>query len=104
MDCTDRVGSAGCTHPVEHVSPALQSDALEHRQHGLPEVVEARDAPLRPLPVLATLRPVGTLEDPTTGIGVLHHLACHHKLLSQTVTWTTSSGGKYQLGGKEQQI
>ena len=104
MDCTDRVGSACCTHPVEHVSPALQRDALEDSQHGLAKVVKASDPPLWSLPVLPALRTIRTREYPTTGIGVLHHLACHHKLLSQSLTWTTSSGGKYQLGGKEQQI
>jgi hypothetical protein len=37
------------TNPVEHVGPALQCDALEHCQHRLTKVVEARDAPLRSL-------------------------------------------------------
>jgi hypothetical protein len=37
------------TNPVEHIGPALQGDALEHCQHRLTKVVEARDAPLRSL-------------------------------------------------------
>ncbi len=39
----------GKTNPVEHVGPALQGDALEHCQHRLTKIVEARDAPLRSL-------------------------------------------------------
>lgn len=35
---------------VKHVGPALERDALEHRQHGQAEVVEVRDAVIRPLP------------------------------------------------------
>ena len=34
------------TYPIEHVCPALEGDALEDREHGLAEVVEAGDAPL----------------------------------------------------------
>ena len=68
------VPTAAVSYPVEHVRPALESDALEDRQHGLAEVVEAGDAPLRALPVLTTDSAVGTLEYPATGVGVLHHL------------------------------
>jgi hypothetical protein len=54
--CKEKTKSVGnyflqCTNtnPVEHVGPTLQGDALEHCQHRLTKVVEARDAPLRTL-------------------------------------------------------
>ena len=39
-------------HPVEDVDPALHGDALEHGQHGKPDVVEGGDAVIGPLPLL----------------------------------------------------
>lgn len=35
---------------IKHVGPALERDALEHRQHGQAEVVEIRDAKVWPFP------------------------------------------------------
>ena len=67
------VPTAAVSYPVEHVRPALESDALEDRQHGLAEVVEAGDAPLWTLPVLLTHRAIGTSEDSSAGVRILHH-------------------------------
>ena len=61
------------SYPVQHVCPALQGDALEHRQHGLPEVVKAGDAPLGSLPFTSAFRTIGTVEYPATGGRVFHH-------------------------------
>ena len=62
------------TYPVEHVSPALECDALEHREHGLTKVVKAGDAPLGTLPVLPTLVLILTAVKAATRVRVLHHL------------------------------
>lgn len=40
------------THPIEDGSPALHGDALEDGEHGEPDVVEGRDALVRPIPFL----------------------------------------------------
>lgn len=37
-------------HPVEHISPALHSNALEHSQHGKEDVVKVGDASIGSLP------------------------------------------------------
>ena len=63
-------------YPVKNLCPPLEGDALEDGEHGLAEVVEASDAPLRPLPVLATLRAVGADEEAAARAGVLHHVSC----------------------------
>lgn len=56
---TDR-SSATTTHVVKHFGPALEGDALEDGQHGQAEVVEIRDAPIRPLPKLLAAIIVGS--------------------------------------------
>ena len=63
------------SYPVEHVSPALECDALEHGQHGLAEVVKAGDTPLGALPVLPTLVLLLAAVQAATRVGILHHLA-----------------------------
>lgn len=40
------------TYPIEDGSPALHGDALEDGKHGEADVVEGRDASVRPLPLL----------------------------------------------------
>ena len=42
------------THEIHHVGPSLHGDALEHRQHRQPEVVEVGDAEVGSLPVVET--------------------------------------------------
>ena len=64
------------TYPVEDLSPALESDALEDSQHGLPDVVEVCDAVLRPLPVVVTDGAVGTLVEAPARCWLLRHLPC----------------------------
>ena len=61
------------SYPVEHVSPALECDALEHGEHGLAEVVKAGDAPLRSLPVFPALVLVLAAVKAATRVGILHH-------------------------------
>ena len=39
-------------HPVKDVDPALHGDALEHCQHGEPDVVKGGDAIVGSLPLL----------------------------------------------------
>ena len=62
------------TYPVEDLSPALESDALEDGQHGVEEVVEVGDAVVWSLPILPTLRAVGAVVGAPTRDGLLHHL------------------------------
>ena len=65
---------ARLSHPVEHVGPALEGDALEDGEHGQAEVVEAGDAPLGALPLPATLRAVGAGEYAAAGGRILHNV------------------------------
>ena len=44
------------TYPVQDRRPPFHGDALEHREHGEPDVVERRDPVVRPLPPLQTDR------------------------------------------------
>ena len=59
-DHGDKVDELPCVslavvHPVQHVGPALEGDALEDGQHGLPDVVKVGDAVLRAFPVLSEI-------------------------------------------------
>lgn len=51
-------GRRGPTHPVEHVGPALHSDALVHGQHGEAKVVKVGDAVVGPRPAAPALAAV----------------------------------------------
>ena len=57
------------THPVENLCPALQSDTLEHSQHGQDEVVKVCDPKVGSDPILPTDLPPAlvTLEASPTG-------------------------------------
>ena len=83
----------GVVDPVEHIRPALQGDALEDRQHGLPDIVEVCDPVLRALPVVSTDSPIRTLIETSTGGGLLGHLPC--RMISYSgIQWTTILGNK----------
>ena len=87
------VPTAAVSYPVEHVRPALESDALEDRQHGLPDIVEVCDPVLRALPVVSTDSPIRTLIETSTGGGLLGHLPC--RMISYSgIQWTTILGNK----------
>ena len=60
--------------PVEHVGPSLQCDALEDGQHGLADVVKVGDPVLRPLPVVITDCPLGTLIETSARGRLVRHL------------------------------
>ena len=62
------------THPVEHICPALEGDTLEDCEHGLSEVVEAGDAPLRSFPLPAALRSIWAVEDASAWRWILHYV------------------------------
>lgn len=44
--------SSEVAYPIEDGGPALHGDALEDSEHSEADVVEGRDAPVRPLPLL----------------------------------------------------
>ena len=62
------------TYPIEHVCPALEGDALEDREHGLAEVVEAGDAPLGSFPLTPAFRSIRAVEDSSAWRWILHHV------------------------------
>ena len=64
----------GVVDPVEHVSPALQRDALEDGQHGLADIVKVGDPVLRSLPVVVTDCTLGTLVETSARGWLVRHL------------------------------
>ena len=75
----------GVVHPVQHVGPALQCDALEHGQHGLSDVVKVGDSVLRPLPVVVTDCPLRALVETAARCWLVRHLP-----------WQQSSQGRFR--------
>ena len=65
-------------HPVEHISPPLHGDALEHGEHGKEDVVKVGDASVRTLPAFAAICVVADAETPVsrkcTRCGVVIHI------------------------------
>lgn len=54
------------SHPVQHVSPALHGDTLEHSQHGKQEVVKVCDAIVGPMPTIPTHNAIERAVTPMT--------------------------------------
>lgn len=55
------------TYAIEDISPALEGDALEHRQHGQAEVVEVGDAIVGSGPAAVALHARRTNVAPSAG-------------------------------------
>ncbi len=62
-----------CTHVVHDVGPALHRDALEHCEHGEPEVVKVGDAVVWPVPVLVAQEAILTRVAFPARVRVVHH-------------------------------
>lgn len=76
--CTIQIGE---THPVEHVGPALEGDALENREHGQSEIVKVRYPVVRAFPVALRVAdvvvPQVSAVEPVhpARMRIVHHLA-----------------------------
>lgn len=46
----------GQTHPIENGGPPFHGDALEHGEHGQPDVIERRDPVIGTFPLLYARR------------------------------------------------
>ena len=80
------------THIVQDVGPSLHGDALEHGQHGQPEVVEVGDAEVGPLPVRGAVVAGWTLVAgtvPSARHRLINHTTCQ---IDTTATMAARSG------------
>lgn len=70
-------------YPVENVSPALHSDALENRQHGEENVVEVCDAAVGALPLAPALSAIIDTKAPVAGKRTRGRIIFHHETWSR---------------------
>ncbi len=70
----------GLTHPVQHISPTFQGDALEYGQHCIAKVVETGDAPLW---TLKKIKGWGKQKNDVAAEKIIHFKNIHFYLLNK---------------------
>lgn len=70
-------------YPVEHICPALHSDALENCQHGKENIVEVCDPAVGALPLAPALCPVADTKTSTPGKRTRWRIILYHQTWSR---------------------